>query len=147
MLLNRLTNMETWDPLAEINQLQDEMNRLFSRQRDADIAQFYPQFNAWEGDSGIVLTAELPGLTVDNIDIRMEGNMLTVKGIKPSPLTNENNSFVKRERLSGAFSRAIKLPWRVDAEQAEAKLANGVLTLHLRRPEDEKPKKISIKAE
>jgi len=147
MLLNSLANWETWDPFREINQLQDEMNRVFTNHRDRGAFHSFPQFNVSEGNEGIILTAELPGLDGKDIDISVEGNLLTLTGTKKAPALDEKDVFVKQERSFGEFTRTLKLPFRVEAEKIDARFRNGVLTLRLNRPEDEKPKKITIQSE
>lgn len=147
MLLNRLNSIESWDPFWEINQLERKMNQVFSNYRDRNNPQTYPPLNVWEGDDGIILTSELPGLEAGDIDISVEGDLLTLKGVKKPTDTGENDTFIIRERLSGEFSRTVRLPYHVNTDQIDAKFKNGVLTLRMNRPEDEKPRKISVKAE
>ncbi len=147
MFVNRISPWETWDPFREINQLQEEMNRNYPSFRNRRSASAYPRFNVWEGADGLVITTELPGLTVDDIDISVEGDVLTLKGEKHLPEMDEKHSFVRKERDFGKFSRTVRLPYRIDPNGVSAKFNNGVLTLKLNRPEEEKPKKIQVNVE
>ena len=92
----------------------------------------------------IVLVASLPGLTPDEVDIAIEGDLLTIRGELRPPL--ENVAYLFQERPYGAFSRALTLNVPVDAGKAEAVFENGVLTLTLPKAEETKPKVIKIKS-
>jgi len=142
MIVNQMSNWETWDPFREINQLQQEINRVSPvyRGRTGE----YPKFNVWENNDGLLMEAELPGMKTEDLDIVLENDTLRIKGSKKAPETGEKESFVKRELIYGNFSRALKLPYRVDPNTVKAKMQDGILTIALSRPEEEKPKKIII---
>ena len=144
MLLNQKGNWEAWDPFREMNQLQREMNHLFSGVQGSRSEREFPQFNVWEDMNGLLLTTELPGAEPQDIDIVVVGDILTLKGNKKAPAIGEKVSYFQKELFYGDFSRSIKLPYRVDPDKVEAKFKNGVLTINLDRPEEEKPKKITI---
>lgn len=91
----------------------------------------------------IVVTAAFPGLTPDEVDISIEGDVLTVRGELRAPL--ENVDYLLRERPYGVFSRKLTLNVPVDAVKAEAVFENGILTLTLPKAEDTKPKVIKVK--
>lgn len=147
MLINQIANVERWNPVCEINQLQEGLNRIFSSPTDRKTHQFSPDFDVWETQNGIILASELPGVERDDIDISVEGNVLTLKGNKKTPELGEKDLLLVRERSYGEFSRSIKLPYRVNPDQVEAKFKNGVLSIKLNRPEEEKPKKINVQTE
>ncbi len=142
MIINQMSNWETWDPFLEINQLQREINRL-SPNYGGQTGE-YPKFNVWENNDGLLMEAEMPGMKNEDLDIVLEGETLRIKGFKKAPETDEKKSFVKKELFSGGFSRAIKLPYRVDPNNVQANMQDGILTIALSRPEEEKPKKINI---
>ena len=144
MLLKRIGNWETWDPFREMNQLQRDMNHLFSNFHGNREEREFPQFNVWEDMNGLLLTTELPGVEPDDIEIMVVGDTLTLKGNKKAPEKGEKDSYFQKELFYGDFSRSVKLPYRVNPEKVEAKFKNGVLTISLDRPEEEKPKKINI---
>jgi HSP20 family protein len=144
MLLNRIGNWETFDPFKEMGQLQNEMDSIFSNLPADRTTQVFPQFNVWEDSDGLMVVSELPGLEPQDMDISVEGDTLTVKGTKKAPELKEKDAFVKRELFFGNFSRSVKLPFRIDSDQIEANFKNGILTIKLGRPEEEKPKKITV---
>lgn len=142
MIINQMSNWETWDPFREINQLQQEINRQSPGYRGRTGE--YPKFNVWENNDELLMEAEIPGMKTEDLDIVLENDTIRIKGTKKAPETGEKDSFVKRELLYGNFSRSIKLPYRVDPNKVKARIKDGILTITLSRPEDEKPKKIDI---
>ena len=136
-----------WDPWREFDQLRHEMNRLFSRYRpepDVDRSEF-PAINVWRSEDGLALTAELPGLDSDHIDVTVTADAVTISGERPAEPLKEGQAYHLRERLTEPFSRTVTLPFEVDPQQAEAGYEKGVLTLKLRRPEEQKSKKVVVK--
>jgi len=108
------------------------------------VAGEYPLINLWTSDEGYVLTAELPGVAAEDLDIAVCDNIVTLRGIrKPEPSEN-GQTYHRRERGLGPFSRSLELPFEVDAKNVEATLRHGVLHLVLPRSEKDKPKKIQI---
>ena len=130
------------DPFAEMRRLQEEMNRLFPT---ASFAPSFPALNAYANEDGIVLTAELPGVEAGNLDISVLRDTLSLRGRREAEAADPQ-SYHRRERRQGRFSRTITLPFRVDPERVEAELQHGVLCLTLHRPEEDKPRKIAVKA-
>ena len=132
----------------EMDRLQRDMNRLFNNYSPNRLrtAPSYPAINIWASEDDQFMSAEMPGVRVEDIDISVEGNTLTISGERGSDDIPENALFHRRERGYGKFSRSIQLPYAVDAEKVEANLVNGVLNLTLPQVEAEKPKKISIKS-
>ncbi|MCC8180671.1 MAG: Hsp20/alpha crystallin family protein [Planctomycetes bacterium] len=104
-----------------------------------------PAFNVWSNDDGSVITTEVPGVKMEDIEITAAGDKITVKGSRKAEEV-ENSRLVRRERSTGYFSRTIKLPYQIDSAKVEAKLANGVLRITLPRAESDKPRKIAISA-
>ncbi len=145
-MLDQMTYWETWDPFHEIRQLQEEMNQTYYDQ-PKETQKNSPLFNVWSGQDGLVVRSELPGVSPDNINITVEGQDLTIKGSLKPHETKDRERFIRRERKHGDFSRKVKLPYRVDPEQTEAQFRNGVLTVTLKRPQEDKPRKIIIKSE
>ena len=105
----------------------------------------YPGINAWEDQDSAWLEAELPGMTMDDLELYVKENTLTLSGRRKlnSP---ENVTWYRRERSEGEFSRTITLPWNIDAEKVEARLRDGVLSVHLPKAESSKPKKVKVKS-
>jgi len=145
-MVNRI-EFGTWDPWRELRQLQREMNRLLgSRSAVAPTSTAAPAVDVWQTENGAVLTAELPGLDQEKLDISVFGDTLTLKGERTADEFQNDTKFHRRERPTGSFIRHVKLPFRVDAQKTEAKYERGVLTITLPQVEEDKPRKISIKS-
>ena len=132
----------------EMERLRREMNRLFSdwpAGAQGSTVSGYPAMNVWTDEDSAIVTAELPGMDREMIDISVEDDTLTVRGERQME-EKEGASYHRRERRFGSFVRSFRLPFRVDAEKVEATFKNGVLNIVLPRAEEEKPKKISVRA-
>lgn len=126
----------------ELKRIQSELGRLYSG--GASSVEF-PSINAWRNGNDIVITTELPGIVPEELDISVVGKTLTLRGAR-APLGEKEETYHRRERWHGQFSRTVQLPFEVNADKVEAKYVKGVLYLTLPRSEEEKPKKITIKA-
>ena len=133
-----------FDPFLEMRRMQQEMNQRLS-DMTAKAAQEFPPVNLWIGEDSVAVTAELPGIAPDDVDLTVRENTLTLTGERGSPAEDEKSVWHRRERVYGNFSRTVQLPFRVDPEQVEARFANGLLEVELHRPETDRPKKIQIK--
>jgi len=129
--------------------LQNEMNRLFDNffgtQRRTRNSNVFPALNVYQDSENIYVTAELPGIDVNDIEINVEGDTLHIKGQRKLPETDKNVRYHRRERGSGQFSRTIQLPFPVNAEKVSAEMKLGVLTISLPKADEAKPRKINIK--
>jgi HSP20 family protein len=134
------------DLLNEVDRLQRGVNHLFGNGWAPHPKAQTPAVNVWRNDDEIQLTAELPGIDVNQLDVSVQGNQLTLKGAYPQRELREGETWLRQERPSHAFIRTLELPFQVEAEKVDAKYAHGVLTLTLPRAEAEKPKRIEIKA-
>jgi len=142
-----------WEPAAELNTIQSEMNRLFNSLFDTPTRSFsadttrrwVPAMDLVEGDDHYVLHADLPGLAEQDINIELESGVLRVSGERKAERTEENKRGYRRiERSYGSFSRALKLPDGVDGDAVEASFANGVLEVKIPKPAQNKPRKVTI---
>ena len=132
----------------EMENLQREMNRLFS---DFTPSRFrtapeFPAMNIWADENSVLVTAELPGVKVEDLDINVLGDNLTISGERTPEALPEDAQYHRRERGFGKFSRSIQLPYQVDVKKVNANFKNGVLNITLPRAESDKPKKITIKS-
>jgi HSP20 family protein len=135
-------------PWREVERLRREMNRLFSEwptRGTWGTATSYPAMNVWTDEDSAVVTAELPGVNLEDLDISVEDNTLTLRGTR-QPEEVEGATYHRRERRRGSFARTFQFPFRVDAEKVDATFKNGVLSVVLPRAEEDKPKKITVKA-
>lgn len=101
--------------------------------------------NIHEDGDHLVLSAEVPGLKREDIDITMDKGVLTIAAGHENETEKKEEGYVLRERWSGKVSRSFRLPETVDAEKAEANLTDGVLTLRFPTREDAKPRQIPVK--
>jgi len=101
----------------------------------------FPAVNVWQSDE-----AELPGVDPADIDIHVKDNVLTLSGERKAPDLPEGARWHRNERGYGKFSRAVRLPFAASDDKVEARMTDGVLRIVVGRPEEDKPKKIAIKA-
>ena len=131
----------------EMDQLQREMNRLFDSSSRGQVfsAPSYPAVNIWTNDEGLLITAEMPGVHPDDINIDVNADALSISGERKPDEAARDANYHRRERAHGSFSRTIQLPFMVDPNKVEAKFKNGVLMISLPRAEADKPRKITVK--
>jgi len=133
---------------APLLRLHNEMNRLWE-QMDGDapvghaFGAGYPALNTWEDGNDAYVEAELPGLSMDEVEVLVAGNELTISGERKLPAPGEA-TWHRRERTGGRFARTLTLPWPIDADKVEARLQDGVLTVRLPRSESCRPKKVNV---
>ena len=132
----------------EMDQLQREMNRLFDNYYPDRIqrAQGYPAMNVWTSDEGLQITAEVPGVSPEDIDISVVGETLTLSGTRKLGELKEGTRYHRQERGYGDFTRSLQLPFPVDVNKVEATFQNGILNIEMPRAEEDKPKKIVVKS-
>lgn len=133
---------------TSINRLREEMDRAFNRvfQETAGFVprETFPPVNVWEDDNNLYLEAELPGITMENLEILVKDLELTISGDRGAE-ASEGVVYHRRERGQGRFSRTLNLPMPIDADKVEATLKDGVLSLTLPKAEEAKPRKIEVK--
>jgi HSP20 family protein len=133
----------------DIERVQREMNRLFADFYGTprfQAARNFPALNVWTNPDGAVITAELPGVSPEDIDISVVGETLTLTGSRQPGELKEGEKYHRRERGQGKFTRTFQLPFLVEADKVEAVFDKGILRISLPRAEADKPKKIAIKA-
>jgi len=133
------------DPWSEFQRIENEMNRVLSRFVSPSTGDF-PAVNIWSDGEETLVTTEIPGIESGAIDISVAGKTLILKGAREPDQVEEGSSYHRRERWYGQFSKAIELPFTIDADRVAADFSNGILTIRLPRSEAEKPRKITIKS-
>lgn len=146
MLQTRYSPWDYSDPFVDMRRLQGAMNRLFDGGHSPERSGSYPSVNFWAGQDSVVMSAELPGLTEQDIELTVKDTMISIRGTYPAAQTDDETVWHRRERPAGSFLRSLELPFRIDPDQIDARFENGVLTVEMQRPEDDKPKKIQIKS-
>jgi len=122
------------------------MQRAFSRQVTPSTTEF-PAVNVWVGGDTAVVTTELPGVDPKAIDISVVGRSLTLRGSREPEELKDNQSYHRRERWYGQFTKTLELPFDVESAKVEAKFGKGILSITLPRAEADKPRKITVKSD
>jgi HSP20 family protein len=144
-----------WEPARELATIQGEMNRLFSTffeptngSNGAPTAtrRWIPAMDLVEESNDFVLRADLPGLSEDDVNIELEDNVLTISGERKAEHEERQEGYYRVERASGTFSRSLTLPEGVDPERVQASFDRGVLEVRIPKPEQRKPRKVTISA-
>jgi HSP20 family protein len=140
-----------WEPLREFSTLQNEMNRLFNTVFDTPapagnggLRRWLPPMDLVETTDHFVLRADLPGLGEDDVNIEVEDRVLTVSGERKAEHESTQDGYHRVERAFGAFSRSLTLPEGIDADTVAASFDRGVLEIRIPKPEQRKPRKVSI---
>ena len=144
-----------WDPFRNVATLQDRINRLFedsfprSRDIDEDISmcEWKPMVDIYETEEGIVIKAELPGVNKEDVSVEVKNNILTLKGERFVDKEIDEDKYYRRERCFGTFHRTFTLQDTVLPDKIKAKFRNGVLEIEVPKPEEEKPRQISVNVE
>ncbi len=131
----------------EMDRLQREMDRLFRANSANRLGTGgYPAMNIWSNEDSAVITTELPGINLDDVDISVVGDTLTLSGRRMPEELSEGARYHRQERGFGKFTRSIKLPYTVDGDKVEATYNRGVLSITLPRAESDKPRKIQVRS-
>jgi HSP20 family protein len=107
----------------------------------------YPKVDVREENGKYIIEADLPGLTEKDLDVKVEGNLLTISSKKTEEKKEKKNGYLVQERRSSSFARSFMLPKNVEKDKIEAHFKNGLLTLSLPKAPEAEPKKISVKIE
>lgn len=106
----------------------------------------FPLLNMWGKEDELVVSAELPGVNPNDLEINVRENLLAIQGKREDVVSGENIQYHRQERPQGQFNRTLKLPFVVDPEKVEAKYEKGILSIKLPRAEKDKPRKIQVQA-
>jgi len=126
-------------------------NEAFASSKDFEdevsMSAWRPAVDIFDTDNAIVIKAELPGIKKDNVSIDVKGNVLTIKGERSFDKEIKEENYYRKERSFGKFQRSFTLPEAVNPEAIKANFKNGVLEIEVPKPEEKKPKQISINVE
>jgi len=145
-----MTLITRWDPFRELATLQDRMNRLFQETASTgetsltNSGAFIPPVDVYEDEHSLRLKLEVPGIDEKDLDVRIENNVLTVKGERKFEKEEKEENFHRIERRYGSFVRSFTLPNTIDSEKVSAEYKNGVLALQLAKKAEAKPKQIKV---
>ena len=149
-----MTLLTRWEPFREFSAQQDRMNRLNRLFRESygpevpeealTTTNYAPPVDIYEDEHNITLKLEVPGIDEKDIDVRIEGNTLIVRGERKIEKEEKEENFRRVERQYGEFTRSFTLPSSVDPGQVNANYVNGVLKITLAKKAEAKPKQIKV---
>ncbi len=137
-----------WDPSRSLDTFHEQVNRLlgetFNPSNEAALANWSPAVDIYETEGELVVKADLPDLNEKDIDIRIENNTLTIRGERHFEEKVNKDNYLRVERSYGTFARSFSLPNTVNTERVQADYHNGLLTVHMPKREESKPKQIKV---
>ncbi|MBI3668337.1 MAG: Hsp20/alpha crystallin family protein [Acidobacteria bacterium] len=145
-----MSTITRWDPFRGLSTFQEQMNRLFEdaffrgRPDESALTTWAPAVDIYETEHELVVKADLPDLNEKDLDVRIENNVLTIRGERKFEKSVSEDNYLRVERLYGSFSRSFSLANTVNTEAIKAEYRNGVLTLHIPKHEEAKPKQVKV---
>ena len=144
-----MTTIARFQPIRGFSTLHDQVNRLLnagiSGQGDESaLTTWAPAVDIYETPNELVVKADLPDVNEKDIDIRVENNLLTIRGERKFEKSVSEDNYLRVERTYGAFSRSFSLPNTVNSEAIAAEYKNGVLTVNLPKREESKPRQVKV---
>jgi HSP20 family protein len=145
-----------FDPFRDMMHLQDSLVRAFDatygrksapQEKDDSSGAWQPAVDVFEDQDGLQLYVELPGIDLKDIDVRVEGNTLTLRGERKLDREQDRNGYRLIERVHGSFFRTFALPETVDAEHVSAEAKDGVLKIRLPKKAESKPRQIKVQVD
>jgi HSP20 family protein len=144
-----MRTLSRWEPTRGALTLQDQVNRLFGdvldqTREESNLTSWAPAVDIHETEHELIVKADLPGVDPKDLDIRVENNLLTIRGERKFEKKVNEDNYLRVERAYGSFSRSFSLANTVNPEAIQADYQNGVLTLNIPKREEAKPKQIKV---
>jgi len=144
-----MRTLTRWEPFRGTTSLQDQVNRLFSdiferKGEESSLTAWAPSVDIYETEHELVVKADLPEVDPKDLDIRVENNILTIRGERKFEKKVNEENYLRVERAYGSFARSFTLANTVNSEAIKADYQNGVLTLSIPKREEAKPKQIKV---
>ena len=142
-------NIVRWNPWREMETLH-HINRIFDDSsvsgpgRGTECRTWRPVVDVYENGKGIVIKADLPGMDKDHVEVDLKDDVLTIKGERSYDHEVKDDKFYLKERSLGTFLRRFTVPGNIDAGKINAEFKDGVLTVEVPKPEELKPKQITV---
>lgn len=141
-----------WDPFRDLVTLRERMNRLFedavstarSEEKDMISSTWAPAVDIYEDEDQLVLTAEIPGISEKDVEIKVEDNTLSIHGERKLEKETKEENYHRIERSYGSFYRSFTIPRNVDQEKIKAEHDNGVLKITMPKKPESKPKTVKV---
>jgi HSP20 family protein len=144
-----MATLVRWEPFREIASLQNEMSRFMNGLLEGNGRSnqaWVPALDAWETESEIVYALDLPGVAEENISVELDEGALTISAERERMQEQPEDRFYRFERRYGTFTRTVGVPQGVSESDVLADYKDGVLEVHVRKPEQPKPKRIQVGA-
>ncbi len=143
--MNTVSNVRQWDPFREFER---EVGRLFGslESMNSRTARPFPAINLYDVKDRFVLTAELPGVVAEEIELSLSGETITLRGERKRPAEVAEEGFRRQERFFGRWARTVYLPDRVNGNEVSAEFSQGILTVTMPKVEEARPRQITVKS-
>lgn len=149
-------SMSRWDPFRDLTSIQEEINQMFDRvfgrretggrrEGGQSVTAWAPAVDISERKDAFVVTAEVPGMKPEDLEVTLEDGLLTIKGERRMEEETSDRQYHRVERRYGSFRRSITLPSQVQSDAIEASYSDGVLQVVVPKAESAKPKKINVR--
>ena len=144
--------MQRWDPFSDLRQMQNSMDRMWRRMgTSARNSEDSPDMEAWavpldvtQQGENTVIRASMPGVSPEDIQVSIEDNVLTIRGHSAKEVLDEGETYLMRERRTGSFHRALRLPDSVDPDKVEPRYEHGVLTISVPKAEAKRARQLQV---
>jgi len=141
-----------WSPWGNLATLQDRINRIFDEafpksgeESELTVCDWNPAVDTYEKGETITIEIELPGVDKKDVAVDVKDRVLSIKGKRSLDKEIKEENYYRRERCYGTFHRSFNLPAFIKPENIKAEFKDGILKVQIPKPEEEKPKQISIK--
>jgi HSP20 family protein len=152
-----MVTLTRWNPATDAGNLTQRMERMFDEMVGRGLwrtseerplrGSWVPAINILERQDAMVITADLPGLKAEDVDVTVEEGTLAIRGERKLEEAAESETYHRVERLYGVFERTFTLPNSVDVDKIEARFSNGEMVLTMPKHEESKPRTVKIKVE
>jgi HSP20 family protein len=142
-----MARLITWEPVREVAALHNEMSRLMNGLLEGNgrtTESWVPAVDVWETETELVYAFDLPGVPEEKITLEFEDGSLTVAATRERYEEEKGDRYHRAERRYGAFRRTLGLPQGVSEHDLTATYERGVLEVHVRKPQEQKPRRIQI---
>ena len=144
-----MSTLNCWEPFSNSG-LESQVNRIFGelmgRSQESNLTSWAPAVDIFESEHELVVKADVPDVKPGELDIRVENNILTIRGERKFEKKVDEKNYLRVERSYGSFARSFSLANTVNSEAIKADYKDGVLTLTIPKREEAKPKQIKVNA-
>ena len=144
-----MATLVRWEPFRDVAALQNEMSRFMNGLLEGNgrtNQAWVPPLDVWETDTELVYAVDLPGIPEDVISVELDDGALTISAERERKQEESGERFYRFERRHGTFQRTFAVPQGVTESDVSAEYENGVLEVHVKKPEQPKPKRIQVGA-